>query len=67
MEGRFIIEKSPKISSCVVYRIGIKRYFAGGPQIQKMTMPDNMSSQLLSIDKVKNQGLVYTQEKLVKI
>ncbi len=31
-----------------------KRDFAGGPQNQKMTMPDNMSSQLVSIDKVQN-------------
>ncbi len=34
----------------------IKRDFAGGPQNQKMTMPDNMSSQLVSIDKVQNRG-----------
>ncbi len=26
--------------------------FAGGPQNKKMTMPDNMYSQLVSIDKV---------------
>ena len=34
----------------------IKRDFAGGPQNKKMTMPDNMSSQLVSMDKVQNQG-----------
>ena len=34
----------------------IKRDFAGGPQNQKMTMQDNMSSQLVSIDKVQNRG-----------
>ena len=38
--------------SCLFF----KRDFAGGPQNQKMTMPDNMSSQLVSIDKVQNLG-----------
>ncbi len=32
-----------------------KRDFAGGPQNQKMTMPDNMSGQLVSLDKVQNR------------
>ncbi len=39
-----------------------KRDFAGGPKNKKMTMPDNMSSQLVSMDKVvlpQDLGLVY--------
>ncbi len=36
-------------------RLFFKRDFAGGPQNQKMTMPDDMSSQLVSIDKVQNR------------
>ncbi len=37
---------------CVGFLSIFKRDFAGGPRNQKMTMPDNMSSQLVSIDKV---------------
>ncbi len=47
----------------------IKRDFAGGPQNQKMTMPDNMSSQLVSIDRVQNRGRLddlSVQDELVK-
>ncbi len=36
--------------------VPIKKDFAGGPQNQKMTMPDNMSSQSVSMDKVQNRG-----------
>ncbi len=36
----------------------IKRGFVGGPRNKKMTMQDNMSSQLVSIGKVQDLGLV---------
>ncbi len=43
------------VLTCLEIRL-IKRDFAGGPQNQKMTMPDNMSSQLVSMDKVQNRS-----------
>ncbi len=32
------------------FKVRVKRDFAGGPQNQKMTMPDDMSSQLIYIN-----------------
>ncbi len=40
----------------ILVLVPLKRVFAGGPQIKKMTMPDNTSSQSVSIDKVQNRG-----------
>ncbi len=64
---RGLVEMTLNPEYCVIRMF--KRDFAGGPQNKKMTMPDNISSQLVSIDKVvlpQDLGLVSTQDELVK-